>query len=218
MATITLTLHLAAVRRYLDETTADRWTDAELTAYINEAGRWLQSEYSRINSDVFLRISTVTASAGSDQLALPSDIWGNRVRNLTCYYNSTVATGANAYKVPPGPLDGILLSLNASGIPKGYALLAGYARFAPMLDQTSCFRYTYEKKEAALVNGSDCFDRLLDEHQDVIDLYAAILARQKLGFVTAPLENLLAKKVAQISEDLQPTDPLMIPQAEIDDI
>lgn len=216
MATTTLATIRTAVRRYLDETTADRWTEAELTAYINEAGRWLQSEYSRVNPDIFLRISTATASAGSDQLATPSDLWGQRIRNITCYHNSTVATGANSYRVPPGPLDWILTNLEASGYPRQYALLAGYIRFAPLLDLASCFRYTYEKKETALAAEDSTFDRLLDEHVDVIALYAAIIALQKIGFDTTQKEALLGKKMMQVSEDLQPTDPLTIPQMSID--
>jgi hypothetical protein len=78
----TLTTLLAQVRDYIDEPTADRWTDAELTRYINQGMRQVQSTIESANSDYFLRVEVATASAGSSELALPADIYGTRLRAL----------------------------------------------------------------------------------------------------------------------------------------
>ena len=75
---------LTRTRDYLDESTSDRWTDAELTRYINQGLRQVQSQLQAANEDYFLRVETATAAAGAYELAFPADIWGNKLRGPCC--------------------------------------------------------------------------------------------------------------------------------------
>ena len=204
------------VRRYIDESTADRWTDAELNAFINEAIVFVQGEIESSNPDWFLRVETFTASAGSDQAALPSDIWGNCLRSLYAYPNSTVATG-KGYRVPPGQLEWILGNIYYSAdTPDNYSMLAGYIRWAPILAYTTCFRYVYALKETPLSADSDNMGRISDEHADLVAMYAAIIAYEKIGADTRWLNTRLERGLQQMRSDVTPTDPITIPQQQID--
>ncbi len=215
MTTSLLTLRTKA-RRYLDETTADRWTDAEITAYCNEAILWLQGMIERANSDWFLRVETFTAAAGASGAAFPSDVWGNKVRSLWCYPNSTVATG-EGYRVVPGQSDWIMQNLHSSGdYPYHYTMLAGYLRWAPMIQYDSCFRYVYAKKETPLSADADLMDRIEDEHAELVAMFAAKIAFEKIGANTVFLENRIDRALLQMRSDVRSTDPITIPQVSID--
>ena len=215
MSTSLLTLR-TRTRRYLNEVTASRWTDAELTAFVNEGIRFTQSEIDRANPDYFLRVTTFTASAGSYQAALPSTIWGHRLRNVQFYENSTVPTGLPT-RVQPGQLEWIYQNQHYAGVPKVYYPLAGYLLWAPLLQYDSVFRFIYAKKENDLVDDVDPVDAISDEYTDIIAIYAAILAMESRNIPTGTYQNLLARKIAQMANDCQSTDPLIIPQQGIDD-
>ncbi len=212
----TLTTLLAQVRDYIDEPTADRWTDAELTRYINQGMRQVQSTIESANSDYFLRVEVATASAGSSELALPADIYGTRLRALFHYPQSTVATG-QAYRMEPLPLENVYKNMHSSGTPEGYCLHAGYLRWAPMLQYAGAFRFIYSMKETALSDGADIIGQIADEHTDCIALYAAIMAIGKVGGNIAHLQGMYNTRMQQIKWDVQPTNPLRIPQVGIDD-
>ena len=203
-------------RRYLDETTADRWTDAEITAYVNEAIIWLQGMLERANSDWFLRVETFTAGAGATGAAFPADIWGNRLRSLYCYPGITTASGVG-YRVPPGQAEWILDNMDYSAAqPSNYTMLAGYVRWAPMLSAVACFRYVYAKKETALSGDSDVMDRIVDEHADLVAMYAAKIAFEKVGASTVFLENRIDRGLLQMRSDVRSSDPVCLPQQRID--
>ena len=203
-------------RDYLDESSADRWTDAEVTRYINSAILWLQGMIERANSDWFLRVETFTAAAGASGAAFPSDVWGNKIRGLYCYPSNTIATG-QGYRVPPGQLEWIMENMNSSGThPEAYAMHAGYLRWAPMLSDTSCFRYIYSKKETPLSLDADNMDRIKDEHADLVAMYAAKIAFEKVGANTVFLENRIDRALLQMRTDVTPSDSVTIPQQAID--
>lgn len=204
------------VRRYIDEASADRWTDAELNAYINEAITFIQGEIDAANPDWFLRIETFTASAGSNQAALPADIWGNRLRSLYAYPNSTAATGMGT-RVPPGQLEWILENIYYSAnTPDNYSMLAGYIRWAPMIAYDSTFRYVYSLKETALSADDSNMGRIADEHADLVAMQAAIIAYEKVGADTRWISNRLERGLQQMRSDVTPSDPITIPQVSID--
>lgn len=203
-------------RRYLNETTANRWTDAEITAYENEAIVWLQGMIERSNSDWFLRVETFTAAAEATGAAFPSDVWGNKIRGLWCYPGITVASG-QGYRVGPGQLEWIMQNMNYSATqPECYAMHAGYVRWAPMLSDTSCFRYIYAKKETPLVSDNDPMDRIMDQHADLVAMYAAKIAYEKVGANTVFLENRIDRGLLQMRSDVRGSDPITIPQVDID--
>lgn len=209
-------------RDYIDESTANRWTDAELRRYINQGLHQVQSQIQAANEDYFLRVETASAAAGTYELAFPSDIWGNKLRSLYYYMDKGTAASGTPYKVPPATLETIYDSLNISGTPKGYAYHAGYIRWCPILEYQGTFRFIYALKETAFAtDGSDDTNNLgqiADEHTDCIALYAAIMARQKVGAPTKDLGDMYKLRMQQIMNDVQPTDPHTCPQVSIDDI
>jgi hypothetical protein len=207
---------LTRTRDYLDEGSADRWPDAELTRYINQGMRQVQSQIQAANEDYFLRVETATAASGAYELAFPSDIWGNKLRGLW-FYDNTVSASGTAYRVEPAPLEVIYSNLNSSGIPTDYTYHAGFLRWAPMLANTSTFRFIYAMKETELTTGTDTIGQIADEHTDCISLYAAIMARGRIGADTRELTAMYNLRMSQIQNDVQPTDPFHIPQRRIDD-
>jgi hypothetical protein len=215
MAT-SLAILRAKVRRYIKESTADRWTDADLNAFINEGIVFVQGEIESANPEWFLRIETFTASAGSYQAALPADIWGNRLRSVQAYPNATTPAGVG-YRVPPGQLEWILENIYYSAsTPDNYSMLAGYIRWAPLLSYNSCFRYVYALKETPLTADSDNMGRISDEHADLVAIYASIIAISVVNGNTASLENRLTRGLMKMRSDVVPSDPLTIPQVQID--
>ena len=203
-------------RRYLDESTAGRWTDANVNAYINEGIRFLQSELDRANPDYFLRVCTFSASANSYQAALPSTIYGHRIRNVQFYENTLSAVG-NPYRVQPGQLEWIYENLDYSGQPAVYQTMAGYILWAPLLQYDSTFRFVYGKKEADLSADTDTLDAISDEYTDIISIYAAILAKESKEIPTGGLRAILERRLMHMANDSQPIDPFIIPQVQIDE-
>lgn len=214
MSTSLATL-LTQTRDYIDETTASRWTDAELTRYVNQGLNQVQSQIQAANEDYFLRVEVATAAAGAYELAFPSNIWGNKMRAVYYYENSTVATGVG-YKVPPASLEQVYDNLDASGRPAGYTNHAGFLRWAPLLQYTGTFRFIYALKETALSATAQNLAQIADEHTDCIALYAGIMARQKVGAPTKELADTYKYRMGQILNDVQPTDPVTFYQTPID--
>ena len=210
-----LTTLITQTRDYLDESTADRWTDAELTRYINQGLRQVQSKIQMANEDYFLRVETATAAAGAYELSFPSGIWGNKLRALWLYNNSLSATGVG-YRVEPDSLENVYGNLSTSGTPSSYTFHAGFLRWAPMLSYNSTFRFVYALKETALSAGADVLGQIADEHTDCIAIYAAIQARGRIGADTRELTAMYNLRMNQIMNDVQPLDPLRIPQQAID--
>ena len=212
---------LTQTRDYLDESTAGRWTEAELRRYINQGLRQVQSQIQAANEDYFLRVETASAASGTYELAFPSDIWGNKLRAVYYYQDKGTAASGTPYKVPPTSLEAVYDNLNVSGIPGGYAYHAGYIRWAPILDTQGTFRFIYALKETAFAtDGSDDSDNLgqiADEHTDCIALYAAIMARGKVGAPTKELTDMYKTRMQQIMNDVTPNDPIITNQARIDD-
>ena len=211
----TLSTLRARTRRYLDESSADRWSDSTLNNFINEGIKFTQSEIDRANPDYFLRVCTFTASAGSFEAALPSTIYGRKIRNMQFYNSSTVATGQPG-RVTPGQMEWIYQNLYYSGAPLSYTLLAGYLMWAPMLQYDSCFRFVYTKAESNLSADSDTLDGINDEYSDTISIYAAILALESKNIPSGGLRAMLERRIMQIRGDVQSNDPLTIPQVSID--
>jgi hypothetical protein len=206
-------------RDYLDESTADRWTDAELRRYVNQGVQFIQSQIHQASESYFLRVETATADAGAYELAFPSDIWGNKLRSFQYYLNSTVATGIPA-RVSPGQLEWVYENLYYSGTPQNYALHAGFLRWAPMLEKMGTFRFVYSMKETPWSTDGSAdavtLGQIADEHTDVIALYAAIMAENRIGADSRPLSETFKVRMRQILHDIQPSDPVVIPQVRID--
>ena len=203
------------VRDMLDEPVASRWSDAELTRYINQGLRQVQSQIQAANEDYFLRVETATAAAGTYELAFPSDIWGNKLRGLW-YYNGVTAVGGVPYRVQPASLEAVYGNLNISGIPSEYTYHAGFLRWAPILQNVGTFRFIYAMKENPFVSGTDVLGQIADEHTDCISLYAGIMARDKIGAPTKDIADMYKLRMGQILNDVQPTNPVTTPQQRID--
>jgi hypothetical protein len=213
---VSLATLLTNTRDYLDESSASRWSEAELTRYVNQGLSQVQSQIQAANEDYFLRVEVATAAAGSYELAFPSNIWGNKLRAVYCYLDSTTASG-KPYKVPPASLESVYDNLNSSGTPAGYTMHAGYLRWAPLLESTSTFRFIYALKETALSATGQNIAQIADEHTDCISLYAGIMARQKVGAPTKELADMYKLRMNQILNDVQPSDPPVFGQVSIDD-
>ncbi len=211
----TLSNLITQTRDYMDEATADRFTDAELTRYINQGLRQVQSQVQRANPDYFLRVEIATASAGTYKLAFPADILGNQLRAVW-FYDNTVSASGMGYRVEPDSLENVYANIHVSGSPSSYTYHAGYVQWAPMLARTSAFRFVYAMKETPLANGSDTIWRVADEHADCIALYAAIQARGRIGADNRGLADMYKLRMSQIMDDVQTIDPIRIPQWKID--
>lgn len=204
------------VRDYLDEASADRWTDAELNRYINQGIRQVQSQIQAANEDYFLRVETATAATGTYELAFPTDVWGNKLRSLI-YYQSTAGPYGTPYRVAPSSLEDVYSQMDISGTPYCYTLHAGFLRWAPICDTAGTFRFVYAMKESPLTSDVSVLGQIADEHTDCISIYAAILARMKVGAPTQELYALYGQRMLQITNDVQPLDPVITPQVRIDD-
>jgi len=212
----TLSTLRTRVRRYLDESSADRWSNTDLNAYINEGIRFAQAEVDRANPDYFLRESTFTASAGTTEAALPSTVFGHRIRNIWCFPSSVSATGL-PHRVSPGQFEWIAQNqYYSASYPESYYSFAGYIVWAPMLSSTATLKYVYAKKEADLSADTDTIDAISDEYTDIISIYAAILAKESKEIPSGGLRDLLSRKIVQMRGEAQPGDPIMIPQMKID--
>ena len=209
-----LTTLLARTRDYLDEATASRWSDAELTRYINQGLNQVQSQIQTANEDYFLRVETATAASGTYELAFPADIWGNKLRAF--YYYVGTALADTPYKVPQTSLENVYDNLNVYGTPWGYTYHAGFIRWVPRLTGDSSFRFIYAMKENPFVNGPDVLGQIADEHTDCIALYAGIMARDKVGAPTQELKAMYTTRMQQIMNDVQPADVSTTPQVRID--
>ena len=207
---------LTNTRDYLDESSASRWTDAELTRYVNQGLRQVQSQIQRANEDYFLRVEVATAAAGAVELAFPSDIWGNKLRAFYCYPDSTVASGTPT-KVPVASLEAVYDNMKGpSGVPGGYTKHAGFLRWGPPLEKTSAFRFIYAMKEVQFTATPQNLGQIADEHTDCIAIYAAIMARAKVGAPSKELSEMYSLRMSQIMDDVQPTDPIVFSQEKID--
>jgi len=205
------------VRDKVDETTEVRWTDAEITRYINKRVAWLQSRIETFNPDYFLRVETATAAAGSNSLGIPSDILGHRLRHIQVYEGTTVALGDGS-RIEPSQLSTVYAYQNLTGTPLYYTMLAGQIKFAPGLQSDSFFRFIYSVKESQLTGSNSTIGYINDEHTDVISDGAAIDCLIKTGAwdnVKGLSEN-LKDRLQEIANDVTPTDPVMMPQENID--
>lgn len=211
----TLSTLITRTRDLLDEASADRWTDAELTRYINQGLRQVQSQIQAANDDYFLRVEVATAASGSYELAFPSNIWGNKLRSLW-YYDNTVSASGTPYRVAPDSLENVYANLDVSGLPSKYTYHAGFLRWAPMLQNNGVFRFVYAMKETELSGGTDVIAQISDEHTDCISLYAAIMARTRISADTKDLYAFYKDRMSQIQNDVQPVDPFTIPHTRID--
>jgi hypothetical protein len=111
-------------------------------------------------------------------------------------------------------------NLDWSGTPESYVLHAGFLRWAPMLQNQGTFRFVYSMQETPFAtDGSDDTNNLgqiADEHTDVIAMYAAITAKNKVNAEAKNLADMFKTRMEQILFDVQPDDPFIIPQVTID--
>lgn len=217
--TTTLANLITSVRYRIDEASANRWTDAELTQYINNRSNWLQSKIESMNSDYFIRIQNPTAAAGTYNMGLPPNIRGKNIRALRVYEGSTTAAlSGEGHRVAPKPLEWVMAKQHERGIPEGYCIIDGYFEWAPQLASDSIFRFIYAVKEGTLTATAQTLDYIGDEFVDVIADAAAIDALIKISDYgkIATLQGIINDRLHQISNDVQPIDPIMIPQVEID--
>jgi len=217
--TTTLAEIITSVRYRIDEASANRWSDAELTHYINRRLNWLQSKIESYNSDYFIRVQNPTAASGTYNMGLPSDIRGKNVRAVRVFEGSTTAAlSTQGSRVEPKPLEWVMANRHQAGIPEGYCIIDGYFEWAPQLATASIFRFVYAVKEGALTATAQTLDYISDEFIDVIADAAAIDALIKTSDFgkIATLQGVITERLRQISNDVQPIDPIMIPQVEID--
>jgi hypothetical protein len=209
---------LLSVRDRIDEDTANRWSDVELTRYINQRVTWVQSRIETFNGNFFLRVETATAAVGDNSIGLPSDIIGARLRSIRIYEGETSATGQGS-RIEPGTLQYIYDNQYLNGTPKKYIMMSGQLKWAPSLQSNSFFRFIYSVKESPLTGANSTLEYIRDEHVDVISNGAAIDALIKVGaFDTINgLNSIIKDRLIEISEDVQPTDPIIFDQPDIDD-
>jgi len=207
---------LTAVRDRIDETTANRWSDAELTRYINKRVSWLQSRIETFNSDFFLRVETATATSGSNSMGHPSDMLGSRMRSVRVYKGAS-AVGAGD-RIQPGSQQIVYDNQSISGTPQYYTMLAGQMKWAPSLDADSFFRLIYAVRESPLTGANSTLEYIHDEHTDIIADGAAIDALIKTDALSTinNLSAMIKDRLLEVSEDVQTSDPIMIPQTDID--
>jgi len=208
---------LTATRDRIDETTANRWSDAELTRYINKRVGWLQSRIETFNSDFFLRVETATAAAGENSIGLPADMRGSKIRAIRVFENASVASGQGS-RIEPGTLQYVYDNQYVSGTPQKYTMMAEQLKWAPSLQSDSFFRFVYSVKESPLTGDNSTLEYINDEHVDLISDGAAIDALIKTGAWdnVNGLQGIIKDRLLEVSEDVQTSDPIMIPQEDID--
>ena len=76
---MTLAQLLTKTRYFLDDDSAARWADAEVTSYINEAYRFYYNQLVANNYDGILKQASIALVANQDQYSLPSDWFQTRI-------------------------------------------------------------------------------------------------------------------------------------------
>jgi hypothetical protein len=204
MAT-TLTTLLAATRRFLDETTAGTWSDADLTQYINDSQMQLWLDMCETDPSFGLRESIATMGSGVSDYLYPDDILG---RNVASIYVYGTGTGVPWKKVSAASYDevaeeGTILSDS----PNVYCCMDGFFKIGPPGGTSgNTLRIAYTRKPTTLSSGSEEMDSD-DCFAEAIAIGAAIRALERTGVDISPLEKRQAKAIQAALGATQPNEP-----------
>lgn len=204
MAT-TLTQLLAATRRFLDESTAGTWTDADLTQYINDSQMQLWLDMCETDPSFGLRESTTAMGSGVADYMYPSDILGRNIVNL--YYYGT-SSGEPWKKIRPASYDEVADEGTViSSAPNVYCCMDGFFKIGPPGGTASItLRIAYTRRPTTLSSGSDEMDSD-DAFAEAIAIGAAIRALERTGVDISPLEKRQAKAIQAALGATQPNEP-----------
>lgn len=204
MAT-TLTQLLAATRRFLDETTAGTWTDADLTQYINDSQQQLWLDMCETDPSFGLREGTTAMGSGVSDYLYPSDILGRNIVSLH-YYGT--GTGVTWSKIFPGSYEEVIAEGTLlSEFPNVYCCMDGYFKIGPPGGtEGKTLRLAYIRRPTTLSTGSDEMDSD-DCFAEAIAIGAAIRALERTGVDIGALEKRQAKALQAAVGATQPNEP-----------
>jgi hypothetical protein len=190
------------VRRYINEETANQWTDAELTDYINDGQEYLMGEIVRVNPDYMLIRATTPSVSSQKDYATPADMFGNKFRNLCVSLSGGISTD-----VALASVDKIQSMRNQYGTPKFYAMVRDSFIVAPAPESAAyTFELWYTPYPTALVGESDQ-TVYNSEETNVVTLSAAVRALDRFGMPgTDRLNAALKSAVDQLLLNIQPDD------------
>jgi len=181
----TLTTLLANVRNLLNQPNSSNsfWSDAELTAYINEAIRIYFGELSKINEGQFTTTTDLNIVANTETIALPSDFFAAKgvykkvnngymmlsyQNNMVESYNTDGGAGAETY-VPSYYFRGNNLVL----------------RPVPQFSESAGIKLEYIQFPETLVSGSDVLtSQISPVFSQVIEMYSVYKAKVKESLVS----------------------------------
>lgn len=203
MATTLSTLR-SAVRRFLDESTAGTWSNADLNQYINDSELAMWMDMSEIDPSFGLRESTGTLVQAQTDYLYPTDILGRNIRSLYCYTSSTTTW----YKVDHASYSEVIEEgTSQRAYPYKYVCMDGFFKIGPPPDASGyTIRIAYTREPTAMTQDSDSMDSD-DCFAEAIAIGAAIRALERTGVDTTALQKRQDKAVNQIIGSTQPNEP-----------
>lgn len=200
------------VRRFINEETANQWTDAELNAYINDGQEFLMGEIVRVNPDYMLTRATTSTVASQADYATPVDMYGNKFRNL-CVYES----GGHRSDVAVASVDKVQGLLTLSGRPRFYTLVKDSFIVAPVPDSAAYILELWYTVAPTDLSGDSDQTIFNDEETSIITLSAAIRALDRYGMPgTERLNKALEGDISQLVRNIQSDDVIGVEASPLD--
>lgn len=196
MANQTLANILTVVRRHLNEPTAIQWTDAELTAFINDGQRFLVSELLQYNPDYQMIRATTPCVIGQDTYPNPLDLFGAKTRRIWI----TDTAGSLRYEMMQTTPEKVMTGAAADvGMPTHYCYIRGGFMVNPIPDAAYVMEMWYNADppefDSSVTTTVSLFDR---QENEVVALWAAVKAKNSRGENTDRLTQLLEPVLSQV--------------------
>lgn len=162
------------LRRRLNETTPDQWTNADLNTYLNEGLRFMQQTIESIDNEAFVYIDTTPCIADQQAYAWPTNM--KREMQVEIKYNTSqtdytilVRRGYRRVKSPDGGWVDLWSGEGVSAQANTYAHRGRYLylQTAPTENVTAGIRLTYVPI-LSMGADSDVPDLPIDLHMGVV--------------------------------------------------
>lgn len=166
-----------SVRRMIDESFNGFWDTNLLNDYINMEYRKLINMINN-TSEFYVKTSTITSTASSATIAMPSDC-SNKIIRLT---------DSSGIDILPYSRRNLDISSSNTGTPVLFDIRGKYIWLSPTPDSAQSFILEYHYIPPALVNESDSID-FPNGYEDVIIYGVALMAKIRDNDSTSDLER-----------------------------
>lgn len=197
---------ITTVRDYIDEPTADNWTNIEITRRINEAHRFYYNKIIQYSEDYFYTTTDYSLTTGTttdvQDYPLPSDCM--RVRRI-----ETTDTPPIPYTI----VEMYMKDYYAGVAGRPYALASGqricfirgnHVSFRNQYTETARMHYIYRPPDLSTLASDEAFNGLLPEHHDIVAVRAAWMCKVKDEALTSQLQRIEAEMAENLTNTITP--------------